>query len=449
MRKHLVAAIVMAQLAGACASAPSPLPTRSAVAATSPPASTSPTARPTAIPSMVPTTMPATYPPTLPDPAFTTRPATTIGDTWIGLDWHRLDPSDPIVNIRTITAWSGGFVALGAPVGDGRAVHTPVWTSGDGANWTPVQLPFGPGAITSNVVEVDGVLAAITLQGTDTSECEPVRSSWLFRARWPTASVVVDQRARLAGGRRPGRDPAWTRGLRPRSARARGERRRRTRARPGSRCDAGPPSQRTVLAGSPLAPHGRSAPRSIRHAVAALGPRFVAIGTEGRGKQRYGRALRDRGRNVLERRSLSKRRSTRRPSGSGSLRRQTGSSRSARSAAPPPRTSGGAVRTVGHWEYLADYPPLGTWYGHRAREWTRPQRLHGRRRAAHARLRRGRPAESVDLHERHQLVAAGDHRQGAGHRGAARCRDVRADSRWASCSSSRDGAAWFADPLID
>ena len=179
MKKHLVAAIVIAQLAGACASAPSPLPTTTAVAATQTSTSTgttaSPTASPTARPSAAPTALPPTSPPTLPDPAFTTRRATTTGDSWTGLDWRRLDPSDPIVNIRTIRAWSGGFIALGAPAGDGRAVHTPVWTSADGANWTPVHLPFGPGAITSNIVEVHGVLATITLQGTDTSDCERLR----------------------------------------------------------------------------------------------------------------------------------------------------------------------------------------------------------------------------------------------------------------------------------
>jgi hypothetical protein len=174
MKRHLVVLIVMAQLIGACAptSSPSPATALPSTILATPGSTASPATPPTRSPG------PSTTPPApslAPDIGFATNRATRPGDRWTGLDWRRLKPSDPVAGLRRVTAWSGGFIAIGAPVGDGAAVHTPIWTSIDGASWVPLSLPFGPGAITTDIVEVGGVLVTLTLQGTATSECEPVR----------------------------------------------------------------------------------------------------------------------------------------------------------------------------------------------------------------------------------------------------------------------------------
>ena len=446
MKQQLVAAIVIAQLAGACASAPSPVPTTTAVPATQTPTSSAATASPTAVPSPAPTAIPPTFPPTLPDPAFTTRPASTIGDSWIGLDWRRLDPSDPIANIRTIKAWSGGFIALGAPIGDGRAVHTPVWTSVDGASWTPVQLPFGPGAITSNVVEVHGVLTTITLQGTDTSECEPVR---------PAGCVGLDGPLR-AWSSTNGRD--WLEGVAP------------AVILPGHETYELDPPGLVASAGAALAygwdrdatwaavsadgvgwePVGAALPVGVEirpSAIAALGPRFVAIGTEGRGKNTTA-AL---------------------------FETEDGSSwRTVALETPLDTLTFGlrlvaaadgliAIGTVGgapapylwwgrpdgrHWEYLADYPPLGTWYGHELGSGLGPNGSlvgDGQRMLAYG----------ADTQPRAWISADGTAWTRLAITGRAPDTEGQPDVGTFILTSlgvlfvEQNGAAWFADPVID
>ncbi len=56
---------------------------------------------------------------------------------WARLVWTEIDPRLPLALVRSVVRWQGGFVALGS---DGTG-DSPVWTSGDGADWQP--LPMG------------------------------------------------------------------------------------------------------------------------------------------------------------------------------------------------------------------------------------------------------------------------------------------------------------------
>jgi len=86
--------------------------------------------------------------------------------TWTGIRWQRLAPDNPLRLIRSEQRWRGGYIVVGS-LGPGGATTTPVWTSRDGALWTPV--PFGtattfwPGLLVVGVAEVPSGLVALTL----------------------------------------------------------------------------------------------------------------------------------------------------------------------------------------------------------------------------------------------------------------------------------------------
>jgi hypothetical protein len=102
--------------------------------------------------------------PSAADPFATPVPPAATA-TWTGLRWHRLAPDDPLALVTSVLRWRGGFIALGrqpsAPNTD-----TPVWTSLDGAHWTPLwfntSTTFWPGTEVGSIAEVRGGVVAMT-----------------------------------------------------------------------------------------------------------------------------------------------------------------------------------------------------------------------------------------------------------------------------------------------
>ena len=88
------------------------------------------------------------------------------GAAWSGLEWHRLTVAQQLAHVRSVTRWSGGFVATGDLLVAGDSARSKVWVSDDGATWNPVPRDvFGPESIVVGVAPiVDGVLV-FTLQG--------------------------------------------------------------------------------------------------------------------------------------------------------------------------------------------------------------------------------------------------------------------------------------------
>ena len=96
------------------------------------------------------------------------------GATWSGLEWHRLGVAQQLAHVRSVTRWSGGFVATGDLLVAGDSARSKVWVSDDGATWNPVPRDvFGPDSIVVGVAPiVDGVLV-FTLQGAGQVGGEP------------------------------------------------------------------------------------------------------------------------------------------------------------------------------------------------------------------------------------------------------------------------------------
>ena len=99
-----------------------------AVAAVTPSAAPSPSSAPPA-PSALPT-----YPPRPQPVAFTTAPPPG-SDTWVGLDWQRLAPDDPLGIVRTEVTSGETSVAIGDIQG---TTSTTVWASTDRTHWQPL-----------------------------------------------------------------------------------------------------------------------------------------------------------------------------------------------------------------------------------------------------------------------------------------------------------------------
>ena len=98
------------------------------VAAVTSSAAPSPSSAPPA-PSALPT-----YPPRPQPVAFTTVPPPG-SDTWVGLDWQRLAPNDPLGIVRTEVTWGATSVAIGDIRG---TTSTTVWASTDRTHWQPL-----------------------------------------------------------------------------------------------------------------------------------------------------------------------------------------------------------------------------------------------------------------------------------------------------------------------
>ncbi|MFI5042566.1 MAG: hypothetical protein ACHQNA_12090, partial [Acidimicrobiales bacterium] len=100
--------------------------------------------------------------------AFTTPVPPTQTATWTGLRWRRLAADDPLSLVRSVLRWRGGFIATGW-LASGGSTSTPVWTSRDGAHWTPLpfdtSVTFWPGLFVVGVDEMPSGLLALTELG--------------------------------------------------------------------------------------------------------------------------------------------------------------------------------------------------------------------------------------------------------------------------------------------
>ncbi|MDP9483693.1 MAG: hypothetical protein M3P84_10785, partial [Chloroflexota bacterium] len=148
---------VIALVLAACTSAP--VPSATTVPSATPPG---PSAKPTLV---APSSAPAT-PDAPADRLLLTQvpPGADLG--WLGITWRKLDTDDPLAQVRSIVAWRGGYVAIGAPIRSGASSMTPVWTSADGGAWQRLGPEvFGPTSLVLGVAEAAGGLVALTLAG--------------------------------------------------------------------------------------------------------------------------------------------------------------------------------------------------------------------------------------------------------------------------------------------
>lgn len=99
-------------------------------------------------------------------PAFVTPIPPAATTAWTGITWKELAPEDPLAQVRSVVRWRNGFVAVGTPLAIGETSRTPVWVSGDGGAWRPLDAAvFGPSTIVLGVVEIASGLVALTVQG--------------------------------------------------------------------------------------------------------------------------------------------------------------------------------------------------------------------------------------------------------------------------------------------
>jgi hypothetical protein len=102
--------------------------------------------------------------PSAADPFETPVPPAATA-TWTGLRWRVLAPDDPLSLVTSALRWRGGFIALGRQPSP-LVPDTPVWTSQDGAHWTPLwfntSTTFWPGTEVGSIAEVRGGVVAMT-----------------------------------------------------------------------------------------------------------------------------------------------------------------------------------------------------------------------------------------------------------------------------------------------
>ena len=126
--------------------------------------------------------------PTPPDPAL----------AWTGIRWERLAASNPLSEIRSITPWPGGFIAIGAlaavdggsPASIDEPVHTRIWVSSDGATWSllPVDV-LGPSTVVIGIAATADSIVALTAQS-GRSFCADVAESRKRVECWTLAAPV-------------------------------------------------------------------------------------------------------------------------------------------------------------------------------------------------------------------------------------------------------------------
>ena len=178
-------AILAVVLLAGCSATPIPTPTPVAT-----PTPTLATAARTPAPSIntaapaTATPAPATAAPTIiasspPSPVAPSASPDTAA-TWRGITWRKLAADDPVANLRTMTRWRGGYVALGEPAaasgGNPTAidepVHTRVWVSADGVSWDLLDPDvLGPSTIVLGVGATADGIAALTVQA-GTAACD-------------------------------------------------------------------------------------------------------------------------------------------------------------------------------------------------------------------------------------------------------------------------------------
>ena len=132
------------------------------------PATAIPGASVTPPPPSIPTTAPELPSPTasaraVVRPISLTMPAPPASASWMGLDWRRLSPDDPLTLVASVVPWRRGYVAVGWLTGPPA---TPVWTSTDGARWDVLPFDtsttFWPGMNVIGVTRLGTGLVALT-----------------------------------------------------------------------------------------------------------------------------------------------------------------------------------------------------------------------------------------------------------------------------------------------
>jgi len=202
----VVVAILVAGLA-ACAPSPSPSPSATtAPTVTAPLATPSPSVAPTpasppptappagspspsevASPSASPSNAASPPPPKIGDFTMQAPPATTA--TWTGIQWQRLATSNPLAHVRSVTRWTGGFLALGDLVVDAATAHTKVWISADGRRWDLLDpAVFGPTTFVVSAAPTSAGIVVLTLQGGSFGENgrETEADGWTLQGPWQT-----------------------------------------------------------------------------------------------------------------------------------------------------------------------------------------------------------------------------------------------------------------------
>ena len=135
-RDGLAAAAVVLVVVGIAVAIAKPWGDTGQPAASGPPAAAA--ATPSATPSRssappAPSALPS-YPPRPQPVAFTTAPRPR-SDRWVGLDWQRLAPDDPLGIVRTEVTLGETSVAIGDIRG---TTSTTVWASTDRTHWQPL-----------------------------------------------------------------------------------------------------------------------------------------------------------------------------------------------------------------------------------------------------------------------------------------------------------------------
>jgi hypothetical protein len=146
----------------AASSSPSP--------ATASPSSVVPTVLPSVvIPSPSDTGTPNVSPGPSPSPGqrgdFVTPVPPGAATAWTGIRWRKLAASDPLAQVRSVTRWRGGFVAVGDVAIAGGANHNKVWISADGRSWDLLGGDvFGETSMVVGVAATADTVVLMTLQ---------------------------------------------------------------------------------------------------------------------------------------------------------------------------------------------------------------------------------------------------------------------------------------------
>lgn len=120
--------------------------------------------------------------------AVASPPPPDDGSTWVSIAWQKIPVGDPRAQMRSMTPWRGGYIALGDPaaVGGGdptaidEPVHTRVWTSLDGDSWAALGIDvLGPSTIVLGTGATADGIAALTVQaGTNICEAPGPTACW-------------------------------------------------------------------------------------------------------------------------------------------------------------------------------------------------------------------------------------------------------------------------------
>jgi hypothetical protein len=142
-------------------SAPAPAPPLAALPATVAPSSSSSSSSSPA-PSLASMSSAPSFVPGGPIVLDAPPPA---GSAWTAIRWRRLEPGDPLATLRLVRHAAWGYLAVGAE--PPRDPTTQVWTSPDGATWTPVSLGSAsalyPGTVVAGVGVAAGNLVVLTV----------------------------------------------------------------------------------------------------------------------------------------------------------------------------------------------------------------------------------------------------------------------------------------------